>query len=175
MTPENIQNIPTGGDPVLEVIKWLGAFVAIVLIGAAPVMTYIRRANSDSAANAKDEAAATLYEQLQEQIKRLGEDVRVLTTEKNELFKEWAALKAKAEYQDKRLNELANADVVIRKLRDSLAEKEREVSTHEKENRKLMTEMLAMKDRIHTLEIRLSEDEKQFCSDCPRFKKKQEL
>lgn len=171
MTPEIIQEIPTGGDPMLEAVKWIGTMALIVLAGAAPVMAYIRKANADSAANAKDEAATTLYEQLQEQIKRMSDDLRTLTGEKNRLFEEWVALKAKAEYQEKRINELAHADAVIRKLRDLLAEKEKEISTHEKENRKLMTEMLAMKDRIHTLEIRLSEDEKQFCSDCPRLKK----
>ena len=176
MLPDVIQEIPTGGDPFLDVLKWIVDSVTLILVLGSTIISYIKISrDNDSVEDAKDGAEILLYSQLQEQLKRMDEDVQELTQQKNRLFEEWATLKVRSEYQEKKLNELSKSDAVIRKLRETLAEKDKELVVREKENKKLTRDILDMKDRIHHLELRLAEDEKKFCTTCPSFKKKKQV
>jgi predicted RNase H-like nuclease (RuvC/YqgF family) len=156
---ETLQSIPTGGDPVLEAVKWFAAVFAILLVVGAPVMAYLRKFKIDAAASAKDDAAATLYHQLQEQILRTSEDVRLLVTEKNKWFEEAAILRATVEEQKRKLADLAEGEKLIMVLRKKLDDKD-------EENRQLVGELMSMKDRLHVLELRLARDERDFCDGC---------
>ena len=166
VTVEAVQNIPTGGDPVLETLKWIAVFVVIVMIGAAPVMSYLRKFKADSAASAKDDASVTLYNQLQEQIRRLSDDVTLLVSEKNKWFEEATSLRIRAAEQERRIEALVESENINRRLRERLDEKDRVIASRDAENRQLMLEMLSLKDRLHSLELRLAQDEEKFCEKC---------
>jgi len=173
MSPEVLQEIPTGGDPFLDALKWIVIAVTLILVFGTSILTYIKNSKqgSDPVEHAKDDAEIMLYSQLQEQIRSMAEDVKQLTSEKNKLFEEWVILKTKSEYQDKKISELYDADAMIRKLRESLSSKDHQLALRDAENIKLMAEMMDLKDRIYHLEMRLTEDEKAMCASCPRKSK----
>jgi len=170
MPPELLQEIPTGGDPFLDALKWIVIAVTLILVFGTSILTYIKNSKqgTDPVEHAKDDAEIMLYSQLQEQLKRMDDDVKELTNQKNRLFEEWAILKVKSEYQEEKLNELSKSDAIICNLRETLVEKGKEITSREKENKKLTHDILDMKDRIHHLEMRLTEDEKSMCTSCPR-------
>jgi len=175
MLPEAIQSMPTGGDPFLDVLKWIVVAVTLIVVSGSTIISYIKSAKgNDSVEVAKDDAEILLYSQLQEQLRRMDEDVQELTHQKNRLFEEWATLKVRSEYQEKKLNELSKSDAIICKLRETLVEKDKDIALRDKENKKLMRDILDMKDRIYHLEMRLAEDEKKFCNNCPTLKKKKQ-
>ena len=170
MSPELLQEIPTGGDPFLDALKWIAIAATLILVFGTSVMTYIKNSKqgADPVEHAKDDAEIMLYSQLQEQIRHMAEDVKQLTSEKNKLFEEWVILKTKSEYQDKKISELYDADAMIHKLRESLNLKDELLAARDAENITLMAEMMDLKDRIYHLEMRLTEDEKAMCASCPR-------
>ena len=70
--PITIDAIPDGNDPFLLGVKWFGLVVAALLVGAAPVMIYLRKYHIDHVANSRDAASAEVYETLRQQIRDHG-------------------------------------------------------------------------------------------------------
>ena len=83
--PAAIEAIPDGGNPILMGVKWFGLVVAALLVGAAPVMLYLRKYHVDHLANARDAATAEVYETLRLQIRDHGEQIRRLSEERSVL------------------------------------------------------------------------------------------
>lgn len=182
MTPsiEVINEIPVGNDPFLLALKWIAVLVVIIMAGAAPVMMYLRRFKSDAVANTRDDAAITLYEQLQAQIKQNSEDIKTLVSEKNKWFEEATRLKSESEITQTKLKVLEDAEItikslcqkldqyenVIQDLRKRLDEKDETLRTRDLEIRDLLRDMMSLKDQMHHLEARLRLDEKKFCQGC---------
>ena len=136
--------------------------IVIVLFSAAPVMAWVRKVKSESSASAKDDASITLYEQLQKQIKQNGDDIRELISEKNRYFEEALTLRQKVAEYAARQKDFDQSLTLIQKLRDRLDEKDAIIVERDAENRRLLMDMSGLKDRIHSLEMRLGRDEERF-------------
>ncbi len=164
--PTAIQAIPDGGDPFLMGAKWFGLVVAALLVGAAPVMLYLRKYHVDHLANSRDAATAEVYETLRQQIRDHGDQIHRLNEERAVLQAESLSLRARIvelegkEHQLNRLKaQLDDSEALIVRLKDKLDCKDEVLEKLAGENRQLITEIMALKDRVHELELRLSRDE----------------
>ena len=164
--PAVIQTIPDGGDPFLLGAKWFGLVVAALLVGTAPVMLYLRKYHVDHLANARDAATAEVYETLRQQIRDHAEQIHRLSEERTVLQADSLNLRARIlelegkEQQMQRLKaQLDESEVLIGRLKDKLDRKDEVMNQLAGENRQLITEILALKDRVHELELRVSRDE----------------
>lgn len=162
----NLANLPVSDDPLINGLKWIGVAVALVLAAAAPIMAYIRKFKEDAAANSKDDAAITLYNQLQEQIRQNAEDIRKLSEDRDKWQRQATELQLDYGRLQQRMLALEEAEATIKTLRERLEEKEGIISARDAENRQLIIEIMGLKDRIHSLEIRLTQDEEKFCDGC---------
>ena len=164
--PTVINAIPDGGDPFLLGVKWFGLVVAALLVGAAPVMLYLRKYHVDHLANSRDAATAEVYETLRQQIRDHGDQIHRLSEERVVLQAESLSLRARVmeleakEQQLHRLKaQLDENEALIVRLKDKLDCRDEVMDKLASENRQLITEILALKDRVHELELRLSRDE----------------
>lgn len=153
-----IAKIPTGGDPILDAVKWLAVLIVLVLLSAAPFMAWMRKMKKDSSDSAKDDASITLYEQLQAQIKQNGDDIRELMVEKNRYFEEALTLRQKVAEYVARQKDFDQALLLIEKLRTKLDEKDAKILLRETENLKIINDMAEIKDQIHRIEFRLASE-----------------
>ncbi len=164
--PTAIQAIPDGGDPFLMGAKWFGLVVAALLVGAAPVMLYLRKYHVDHLANTRDAATAEVYETLRQQIRDHGDQIHRLNEERAVLQAESLSLRARIvelegkEHQLNRLKaQIDDSEALIVRLKDKLDCKDEVLEKLAGENRQLINEIMSLKDRVHELELRLSRDE----------------
>ena len=165
--PAAITAIPDGGDPFLMGVKWFGLVVAAFLVGAAPIMLYLRKYHVDHVANSRDAATAEVYETLRQQIRDHGDQIHRLNEERATLQAESLSLRARIvelegkEHQLNRLKaQLDDSEALIARLKEKLDGKDELLEKLSTENRQLITEIMALKDRVHELELRLSRDER---------------
>ena len=164
--PTAINAIPDGGDPFLLGVKWFGLVVAALLVGAAPVMLYLRKYHVDHLANSRDAATAEVYETLRQQIRDHGDQIHRLNEERAVLQAESLSLRARIvelegkEHQLNRLKaQIDDSEALIVRLKDKLDCKDEVLEKLAGENRQLINEIMSLKDRVHELELRLSRDE----------------
>ena len=164
--PTAINAIPDGGDPFLMGAKWFGLVVAALLVGAAPVMLYLRKYHVDHLANSRDAATAEVYETLRQQIRDHGDQIHRLNEERAVLQAESLSLRARIvelegkEHQLNRLKaQIDDSEALIVRLKDKLDCKNEVLEKLAGENRQLINEIMSLKDRVHELELRLSRDE----------------
>ena len=107
-------------------------------------------------------AQGMLYSQLSEQVQKQRDEIDKVYIQRNILQEQVFELRSKVEHlevYENTINNLKNRldlkDVIIA---------ERDTRIHD-----LLHELLQMKDRVHSLELRLKADEAKFCEDC-RYK-----
>ncbi len=107
-------------------------------------------------------AQGMLYSQLSEQVQKQRDEIDKVYIQRNILQDTVFELRSKVEHlevYENTINNLKNRldlkDVIIA---------ERDTRIHD-----LLHELLQMKDRVHSLELRLKADEAKFCEDC-RYK-----
>lgn len=164
MTPEQTAEAISkaasqSGDPVFAGLAWVLGVLLMVLALAKPFMGLVRQYRSDKADNARDDADASVFQRLREEVERNSRDIRALIDEKNMYQKRTIELEAE-------INKLKESEAAIQRMKEKLDEKDRTISAQDRENRGLMREIIELKDRLHRLELRLSQDEKEFCRDC---------
>ena len=164
--PAAINAIPDGGDPFLMGVKWFGLVVAALLVGTAPIMLYLRKYHVDHLANSRDAATAEVYETLRQQIRDHGDQIHRLNEERAVYQAESLSLRARIvdlEAKEQQLHrfkaQIDESEALIMRLKDKLDRKDEVMEKLANENRQLITEILALKDRVHELELRLSRDE----------------
>ena len=164
--PAAIQAIPDHGDPYIAAAKWFGLVVAALLVGAKPIMLYLRKYHVDRVANSRDSAQAEVYETLRQQIRDHGEQIHRLSEERGALQAESMALRARVaeleanEHLVRRLKaQLDESDKLNQRLKEKLDQKDKLSEQLANENRQLVAEILSLKDRVHELELRLARDE----------------
>jgi predicted RNase H-like nuclease (RuvC/YqgF family) len=146
-------------DPVFVGLAWVLGILVMVLAIAKPIMGMVRQYQTNKADGARDSADETLYTKLKEQIEINSADIRKLIDERNHWHGEYLTLKA-------RVTHLEGCEAAMERMKTKLDSKDEDLRERDAENRKLMLEIISLKDRLHALEMRLSEDEKQFCANC---------
>lgn len=73
-------------DPFVSFLKWVSVIALVLLVGAKPVMAYIRQQNDVSNQNKKDDAEGALYTHLAEQVREYRKLADTAFNERNNLL-----------------------------------------------------------------------------------------
>lgn len=131
--------------------------ILFVLLLAVPLVVKILAWSRETA------ASGTLYAQLAEQVRDMKSELDKVYAEKHKQAEELIKVKARIEHLEK-------TESMVEALKRKLDEKDRIISERDARISALTEEVLRMKDRVHHLEIRLAQDEKDFCKACPSAK-----
>lgn len=135
---------------------------ALLLAGALLIFLINKMRNGSKVDNAHGDLYAQLSAQLQlanTEIARLNQRIGAVYDERNALKEDLVKL-------NQRVAALEECEHTVEVLKARLAQKDDQIRERDVENRTLMHEILQLKDRLHHLELRLSQDGAQFCKDC---------
>lgn len=127
--------------------------IIVLLILAVPLIIKIMSWARETSAN------GTLYQQLAEQVRQQREDLDRVYRERNELFGEVVQLKAQ-------VAGLESVKTIFEVLKGRLEQKDQIIAERDARIVSLTREVMNLKDRIHSLELRLQADEREFCRQC---------
>lgn len=130
---------------------WASIFIAILL--AIPVI--IKITNWAKAEN----ASGVLYAQLSERVTKQQEELDKVTRERNEFFSKLTTLEAQ-------VAGLEDTKRIFDVLKGRLEQKDQIIAERDARIVSLTREVMSLKDRIHSLELRLQADEREFCRAC---------
>lgn len=139
-------------DPVISSVLFVVIIVIALLIFAKPLMNIVKDAKGLNAAEAKLQAEESLFDQLRKQVIANQEAIEKLNSEKDRWFE-------KAHQLEKEVDRLKHFEQMVQVMKRKLDEKDEIIATQNAENKRLMHEILQLKDRIHELELRLTRDE----------------
>lgn len=127
--------------------------IIVLLILAVPLiikmMSWARETNANG----------TLYQQLAEQVRQQRDELDKVYRERNELFEKVAGLQVQ-------VNGLEHTKVIFETLKARLEQKDAIIAERDARIVSLTREVMCLKDRIHSLELRLQADEREFCRQC---------
>lgn len=164
---EAIKQVPTNGDPTLEIVKWLALVVILVFGAIAVVMKFINAHRKDSAEAGLESSVSSLsgalYTQLSAQLESYRKIADDAFTQRNELLVRVTALEGEVRILDelRQLNE---------RLRERLDAKDAEIRTivqEAKEERLRFLDIIKQRDKqvqtlgeqVSALTKRISDDE----------------
>lgn len=153
--PTDVAHMETGGDPVLETIKWLGVSIAGIMAFGGPLLLFARRLSANRAANSKDAAESVLYANLSEQLLSQKKQLDEITAAHNALVLEHAKTLARVSKVEEYEATIQKLNIKLAQRENSLAEKDAELRAERDHNRKLTMEVISLKDRIASLERHL--------------------
>lgn len=156
-----VQATHASPDPVYYGMGWVLGFVVIVIALARPIMSMARMYQANKASGARDGADTALYNQLKEQIEVNSKDIRTLIEERNKYHEESLNLKI-------RVGQLEEAEKAVARMKEKLDFKDELLRKRDEENRRLMMEIIDLKDRLHALELFMAGDKAKFCANCER-------
>lgn len=155
LDPNLVSKIAQSNDPLINGLTFTLAVVIIMIAISKPIMGLVREWKASSAENSKSTAESALFDQLQLQIKNLGETVDSLVKEKNLYFER----SLKLELEIERLQQIEEN---FSSMKNRLEEKDKIIESRDTEIRSLTGRILDMSDRIHALELKLAQDELKF-------------
>ena len=129
-----------------------GGVVVILLIAIPLIIKMLAWARETNANGA-------LYAQLSEQVGKLKEELDKVYAAKHQQTEELFKLRARVEH-------LERAESMVDVLEKKLDEKDQIIAERDARISALTREVLQMKDRVHHLELRLAQDEREFCRTC---------
>lgn len=161
-----VSKIETGGDPLLESVKWIVLSVLLVMGGVAATMQTLRKFNSNRALDARDSAESSLFSKMEQRLKTQEEQINALQSALESTRSMHADLTLKYGQAMVRIEKIEQYEAVINELKQSLSRKEKMLDDKDADlrkerdhNRELTTEISRLKDRVAELEARLSKDE----------------
>lgn len=158
-------------DPFLTFLKWAVVILLVMLLGAKPLMEYIRQRSSDGAERSKDNAEVTLYTHLAEQVREYRTLADKAIDERNTLLIRVTEL----EYRVERFAELQTRFAGIQQRIEQKDETIALLIQQGNDERRRFMELLEAKDERYAaleashraLEIRVTKDEARMDFVCP--------
>ena len=152
-------SVASSKDPlILSIVFVLAVVIGLVAI-AKPLMGLYREYKNTGMEGAKSEAEAFLFTQLQSQIENNTRSIERLQEERNRWFE-------KATQFEREIDRLKVFEEMVASMKARLDEKDQIISMRDAEIRELTRNILSMKDRLHALELRLLQDEREMCEYC---------
>lgn len=139
-------------DPVVSSLLFVFIIVIVLFLLAKPLMSLVKDAKGLSSAESKMKAEESLFNQLREQVIANQEAIKLLNSEKDKWFET-------AHQLEKDVERLKQFETMVEVMKKKLNEKDKIIADQNAENKRLMFELLQLKDRIHELELRLTRDE----------------
>jgi chromosome segregation ATPase len=143
---------------IKPIIEAFGSLGALLLAGGFIYHLLSKMRNNGRV----DGVNAGLYEQLQQQLSDAREQIADLNTKIGNVYDERNGLKEEMVVMRQRIQKLEDCEGLVEVLKQKLVEKDKIIADAIFENRRLMQEILQLKDRIHHLELRLAQDEARF-------------
>jgi len=163
LTMKGIQN----ADQVDPVFLGLGYVLGIILILIAittPIISLVKSFKDAKTEAYKASAETALYEQLRAQIDKCSSDISRLSAERDDWYR-------KALHLEREVERLKTFEQSVNSMRVRLDEKDNIIAKKDSILEDLNHTITVLKDRIHSLEIRLTQDEQRFCESC-NYKRK---
>jgi predicted RNase H-like nuclease (RuvC/YqgF family) len=154
-----MQKAAESHDPWFVGLAFVLGIVILLVSISKPIMGLVKEYKRNGADNAKAEAEASLYEQLQDQIRANTNAITVLIREKDEWFRKAVTLEHEVE-------RLKTFEKMVESMKKRLDDKDLVITEREIEIRRLMTVIIEMKDQLHALELRVTRDEEKVCNGC---------
>ena len=139
-------------DPVVSSLLFVFIIVIVLFLLAKPLMSLVKDAKGLPSAESKMKAEESLFNQLREQVIANQEAIKLLNSEKDKWFET-------AHQLEKDVERLKQFESMVEVMKKKLNEKDKIIADQNAENKRLMFELLQLKDRIHELELRLTRDE----------------
>jgi len=158
LTMKGIQN----ADQVDPVFLGLGYVLGIILILIAittPIISLVKSFKDAKTEAYKASAETALYEQLRAQIDKCSSDISRLSAERDDWYR-------KALHLEREVERLKTFEQSVNSMRVRLDEKDNIIAKKDSILEDLNHTITVLKDRIHSLEIRLTQDEQRFCESC---------
>ena len=140
-------------DPIISSILFVFLIIVLLVIFAKPLMSLVKDAKGLNAAEAKMQAEESLYDQLRKQVEANQIAIEKLNLEKEKWFD-------KAHELEMEVKRLQHFEQMVEIMKRKLDEKDEIIAAQNAENKRLMHEILQLKDRIHELELRLKKKKK---------------
>lgn len=164
--PPEIQQLAIKGmedvsriDPIFMGLGFVLALVIVLLAVAVPIITLVKSIKDSRTDASKANAETALYEQLRAQIDKNSADIERLSAEKEEWYR-------RALHLEKEVDRLKLFEESVNNMRKRLDEKDTIIARKDLMLEELNRTIADLKDKIHSLEIRLTQDEQRFCDNC---------
>jgi predicted RNase H-like nuclease (RuvC/YqgF family) len=164
--PPEIQQLAIKGmedvsriDPIFMGLGFVLALVIVLLAIAVPIITLVKSIKDSRTDASKANAETALYEQLRAQIDKNSSDIEKLASERDEWYR-------KALHLEKEVERLKMFEASVNNIRTRLDEKDTIIARKDLMLEDLNKTIASLKDKIHSLEIRLTQDEQRFCDNC---------
>jgi predicted nucleic acid-binding Zn-ribbon protein len=146
------------------ILDYFGGVGALLVVGGVIIFLLNKMRNGSKL----DNVHGGLYEQLKEQLVMAQAEIHTLKSEMGVIYANRNTLSTDVVRLMTRIEVLEECEESVATLKARLDLKDASLENSIIENRNLMREMLQLKDRIHDLEMRLSNDEAKFCVGCDR-------
>lgn len=173
-----VKALTQSDNPVAAWLLLLFLILALTVVGVPLVSRSIKAWKEANASGKIDDARAELFEQLQKTVEQNAKDIRKLIDEKNVYVEQNLKLRGKIMGLEQKIRELVAFEETVKVLKDRLREKDELIGTlredirrreeYERNRNEVIDEL---KDKLHKLELRLQQDEVDWCRDCA-FKSK---
>lgn len=146
-------------DPLFIGLGYVLALIIILIAITTPIISIVKSIKDAKTEAYKASAETALYEQLRTQIDKCSADIAKLSAERDEWYR--TALNLEREVE-----RLKSFEKSVNNMRGRLDEKDNIIAKKDLLLEELNKTITALKDRIHTLELRLTQDEQRFCESC---------
>ena len=146
------------------ILDYFGGVGALLVVGGVIIFLLNKMRNGSKL----DNVHGGLYEQLKEQLVMAQAEIHTLKSEMGVIYASRNTLSTDVVRLMTRIEVLEECEESVATLKNRLDSKDIQLENSIIENRNLMREILQLKDRIHDLEMRLSNDEAKFCVGCDR-------
>ena len=158
-------------DPFIDFMKWAVAILLLILVGAKPLLSYIRQSSEVKADNSKDNAEGVLYTHLAEQVREYRALADEAIDERNKLLIRVTEM----EYRMEQFAEMQARFVSIQRRIEKKDETISMLIAQGNEERVKFMQILEAKDQRYAtleashreLEARVSRDETRLGVICP--------
>lgn len=123
--------------------------ILLVLLALIPVVVKFWNWSKETSAQ------GLLYQQLSEMVQKQRTELDTMYIQRNVLQEQMFELRAKVE-------KLEGCESTVEVLKKKLDEKDQIIAERDTRITKLLEDLMQMKDRVHSLELRLAKDEAQF-------------
>lgn len=147
-------------DPLFSGLAFIIVVVILLALVSKPLIGMINDYKQTNVISARADAESKLYEQLRDQISANSKDITLLKQERDSEARRAQALEDEIERLEGEIQKLKHFESMVKGLQAEVQIKDTIISERNAEIRSLTRQIIDLKDRVHSLELRIARDEK---------------
>lgn len=147
-------------DPLFSGLAFIIVVVILLAIVSKPLIGMINDYKQTNVISARADAESKLYEQLRDQISQNSKDIAILKQERDSESRRAQTLEDEIERLENEIEKLKRFETRVKELQTEVQAKDAIISERNAEIRTLTRQIIDLKDRVHSLELRIARDEK---------------